>query len=178
MALPRLAKWLSLTGIKPVAYVPLITFAFQPEDASSGFIAQLFASLPDKDFGQIIDDPAKFSEVELNLKEAASMRARWTSYSHVSYPMWVLGNLYLVKGLSSGAYNLHYLICANSLYTKAVGFMRPGDNPELYAALYNNLAFLNFVHWSVNGNDKFKKKQCLAFLDTPKISKLASTPLS
>ncbi len=74
------------------------------------------------------------------LRSAALYRGRWTTFAHLAYPNWRLGNSHLENYLQRGRTERAELLCALEAYSQGASHLQPGDNPHLRAALFANKA--------------------------------------
>lgn len=66
-----------------------------------------------------------------DLKKAFAVRYNWTSQAHRAYPLFLLGN----ERIRAGQFDQETAI----LFEKAIGYIRPFENPNLRGAIMNNL---------------------------------------
>jgi hypothetical protein len=147
-----------LSGIKDalplliVSSVPVIGFSLQPATESAAFLTELLSNplvsgsvLNQQNFSKL--------EAEISLIKSGRILGGWTSFAHRAYPWWLLGNLYLAQAFSSDKLQTGYLNCAQKAYRRALGFLRAQDNLELYAAILNNFAVLEYLDFLLEGNE-------------------------
>jgi hypothetical protein len=93
-----------------------------------------------------------------DLQSAASRVAFWRTYSHRAYPYFLLGNYYTKQMVKLGAVGGADALCAKDAFGSALGVIFFRDNPELYAALTNNLAVMIAYQGGVKKNRKMVKR--------------------
>ncbi len=120
-------------GIRTVG----ISDAWDPN--TLGFIGRLLPLWRDfpSQLSERRDDGAIF---EQGVRSVAALKARWTSFSHRALPMWMTGTYHLVRAISSEQLEKGELSCAINSLEAARSQLRPADNPELQAAIANNLS--------------------------------------
>jgi len=75
------------------------------------------------------------------LLAAAYLRSYWNSNSHRAFPIWRMGNQYLLDALRSNTYEPGEIECALAAYQKAASYLdKPSMNQELHSAILNNHA--------------------------------------
>lgn len=130
--------------LKPVRSVPIIGLSFKPMKVTARFLAGL--------------ERALLSETPTEIYDLALIATSWSSFAHRSFAWWKLGNLYLEQVLSKDSYEPGELDCARKAYQEALGLMDPADNPELYAAISNNLAISLIMHSRLDGDKRAMRK--------------------
>lgn len=141
----------SLGVLELVTYVPAVGVSLKPLPATADFIAALSAGIAN-DNGAFFPSRNKVNTRETSLLAAARRDDLWRTAAHRALAWWRVGNEYFVRSLaapSGGGLRL----CALDAYTEALGLFRGSDNPELYAALHNNVAVLQVVR-GVLGEEK------------------------
>ena len=132
LEIPAAHEW--LRALRLVLTVPVIGLSYNPPNETGGFLALLFSGLAGGSRGTVLS-PSQ----ELHLRDAGEMVAAWTSFAHKAYPYLLLGNHYLAQAFSREAYQAGEMHCALRAYLRGLSFLRPGNNPDLEAALHNNL---------------------------------------
>jgi hypothetical protein len=79
---------------------------------------------------------------ELDMRAAARIISAWRTEEHRGFAWWMLGNYYFRKSLVSTTSRRGYITCATKAYKAAASYVRPKENPELFAAIHNNYAGL------------------------------------
>lgn len=139
-----LNDWLDAMQLKVIESVSGLSLAFEPQRETSLFLAEFFAGLLGK------------QEREIFLRSSASLTALWRSYAHRAYPLWVLGNLHSFNGLGFGKYQSGELECAMQAYENSRGYLRTGQNDELYAASLNNEAVILLIRAQKEGKRQYR----------------------
>lgn len=129
-------------GLQIAKSVPLFSLSYYPANATAYFIMLIFESLHATDRGM----------AELALKEAGGFRSFWKTTQHRAFPLFRLGNMALEDAIRDGRYEAGSLHCAAVSLYKALKYMGPKDNPQLTAAIYNNLGVVSFVKGVQEGN--------------------------
>lgn len=133
---------LAMLGVLPALALPSFGLALEPQNETSKFLSALAVGLmPQLARADNLADV----EREMSLKEAGQIVSHWRSQAHRGYPWWALGNHYIAEGLRNGVYESASIACALEAYGKARSFVRPADNPELYASISNNIGILNYL---------------------------------
>lgn len=125
-----------LLSLQIVESFPASGLSFEPAGESATFLGLLIRGLA----GVAKGIPGtKHEEALLALKQAMQLEALWTSYAHRTVAGFFLGNAHLKAAFAAQQTAIGELDCASSAYRQALGSIRDGDNPELEAAVYNNL---------------------------------------
>lgn len=138
----------SIASMKLHYNVRAIGLSFQENQQTITFVANLIDGVSRRLDGSDLD------KAELAFKSAAGQESRWTSFAHRAYPLWALGNMYLESAIRNGTFNKRELECAIRSYRSALEFLRTGDNLDLRASIFNNLAVAHVVRGYYAGKRK------------------------
>jgi len=144
-----------LTNTLPFTLImnlPIIGLTYEPERDSVQFIADVLSAM----HLRTRDGLEARALEETEFINSASYSATWSSFSHRAFPWWMLGNIYLLNSLRDGGYQPAYLECALEAYTKALGFLRVGDNSELLSAIHNNYAVAIYAKLVFEDRPRFR----------------------
>lgn len=131
-----------LQSLRLIKSVPASGFSYEPRGESAAFLAYLVSGLA----GAQAQASAEQRELAiLSLSQALAIEGGWTSYAHRSLAGLFLGNAYFQTAISSSNFGRTEAACAIGAYQQALGLIRPGDNPELEAALFNNLGVALYI---------------------------------
>lgn len=133
-----------------VQSVPAIGLSYAPELYTSSFLAELLTGTLPRSY-HLADGTGSEAGKEMALASAASIVAGWTSRAHRAYPLWVLGNMHLLRALRGPKPEIGETRCALAFYRKARHFLQRHDNPELMAAIANNFGVAIFVQGTERG---------------------------
>ncbi len=131
----------SLGRLQMVTGIPVIGLSYQPRYDSAVFAAALLSGVESLRASNGLLTPA----AETELRYAAERSSFWTSFAHRAFPWFLLGNAYLRASFGAQGLQPALLKCAEQAYGAAAGNMRLSDNPELFAAIHNNLAVLYYL---------------------------------
>jgi hypothetical protein len=134
----------SLSGFTLITSVDEIGISGSSDPATVEFIGRLIPLWAN--FSTVLTgrDGAKHLEqngaehFEQSIRSLSLVKARWTSFSHRALPMWMTGTYHLAHILMSGEIERGEVLCALTAFEAARAQLRPGDNPELEAAILNN----------------------------------------
>lgn len=128
--------------VRAITTVPVIGLSTSPEAATASFIASLSALLSQ-------ESPSVQSDPETFARGIADTRSQWTSFAHLSYPLLLVANSYLLRATHDLALGniipRAELGCARDAYSEAAALLQPYDNPPLRAALFNNKGITLFL---------------------------------
>lgn len=127
-------------GLKIVEKVPWIGLSYKPIRQTAEFLSAVF-----------------HGSTEM-LQFAAQMQAPWTSYAHRGLAYLYLGNQQLKTALGGQRYNFAAMDCAIASYQAGWALVQTGDNPELKAALLNNLAVGTYLQGVYEDQKQLRKK--------------------
>jgi hypothetical protein len=124
-----------------VTSVPEIGLSTSPPEATANFLALLI----NLDDGAFTSDRPVSESTSRALRIMALQRAPWTTNAHLAYPMWRIGTAALVELLVAKYYQFSEMKCVTRAFESALLRLQPGDNPELRAAILNNLAVARYL---------------------------------
>jgi len=125
-------------ALELVTAVQVVGTSYAPRGDSARVIAALMTGLQYAADGR--DEAAKGL-----LRYAGERAAFWITNAHRGLAWLLLGNLYLREGFADGRYQPAALSCAETAYIAAISNLMPWDNPELSAAINNNLGVLYYL---------------------------------
>ncbi|NDC36896.1 MAG: hypothetical protein EBZ48_02460 [Proteobacteria bacterium] len=134
--------------------VSVVALAFEPKESTAFFVARLFEALAHP------LDPAspQFEEAyranHLILQLAADQAYRYPTRVHRSFPQWRLGTNSILMYLRSGATQIGYLECARASLEKGLAMMASKENPDLAAAILNNLGVVALLRGEALGDQQ------------------------
>jgi hypothetical protein len=82
-------------------------------------------------------DRPEFENLAIDL---ATMRARWTSYNHLAFALWMAATQHLVRAIEGEQLDVGELQCAQRRFEQALKGFKVGDNPDLETAIRANYA--------------------------------------
>lgn len=141
----------ALLGVEVVSSIPVIGMSYQPRGDTARFVAALISGI-----GAAEGSAAGRAESEL--RYAGERAAFWLSNAHRGLAWFLLGNLQLHEALADGRYQPALFECAENAYTAAAGNLMPWDNPELYAAIHNNLGALYYLQSRFGSRSELLKR--------------------
>ena len=133
--------WEGVTDLLLVTGVPIVGLSYEPRGDSEKFIAALFTGIQ----SLTQDTQQGRALAETNLLYAAGRQAFWASNAHRGLAWFLLGTLYTKQAFAEGGYQRSLARCAETAFIAAGMNLLPKDNPELYAAIGNNLGVLYFL---------------------------------
>lgn len=152
-ALLKITSALKLNLVNEVSGTGLSN-AFSP--ATQQYLARMIAAMTAFNDGQM-------DLAEENLVNAASIVERWTSTNHRAYALWMLGTLYLNKAFAQNVIEPAYLNCASDYFIRSRSFLKRDLNPELTAAVLNNMASTHFLSYIFLGRKDLRKRALKEF---------------
>ena len=133
-------RWQDLRIIRSVSSMGL---SHGHQDATVHFIADLIPLW--SDFARDTSPGADSSTLDSRLNSLSRTQARWSSRSHIGFVLWMLGTYHLIRALEADTLGTGDLVCASREFNDALGQFRQKDNPELYAAIQNNLGIVGLI---------------------------------
>jgi hypothetical protein len=146
-------------GYNVVFHPPSITVSNPKDLATAGFVADLLAAFTMNREEHNHNEARK----ELLYAGAALIEARWKSRMHRALPAWLIGNGALLRAFSTSQVQLSELDCAIKWYGYAAGLFKPGDNPELAGAIYNNWGVALALRGWLGGVSEDRRQATLLF---------------
>jgi hypothetical protein len=116
--------------------IPGVEVSFEPVTQTGRYLAQLIEAI------SLEHENAPEDTLETLYLSMGHHLSRWSSYAHVAYPWFKLGNIYLRKAYESTDGPTSYAQCANHAYSSAAAFLQPYTHPQLRATVFNNKAVL------------------------------------
>jgi hypothetical protein len=126
----------------------------------SGASAEFMALLTKGVVASTVGDPAG----ELSLAEAAKVQGRWTSSVHRALPLMLLAERHLMAAVKGSDLQRGYLECASQAIFSASHQGLYKNNPELFAALYNDIGVVLWLKWLSTGEDRLRSS-AIAYWD-------------
>ena len=146
-------------GYEIVSHPASITVGNPNEAGTAAFVADLLAAFSMKpEHGDELQ-----ARQELLYAGAARIEARWKSRMHRALPAWLLGNGALLRAFSASQVQMPELDCALKWYSYAAGLFKPGDNPELAGAIYNNWGVAMALRGWLGGHPDDLRQAALLF---------------
>jgi hypothetical protein len=135
---------LGLHDLQIISQVPEVGVSKGLDPATSEFIGRLLRVVPN--FPQALRGEHDADDIELQLRSAAAIQARWTSSAHIAAPKWMLGTLHLMKAVSGPELSWGDLVCAEVAFRSArIIAIKTGAPPALYSAILNNEAVVHIL---------------------------------
>lgn len=125
-----------------VSTIPVFGMSYSPANHTVEFLSRFFVASHEKD------------KAELFYKNAGSYAPLWTQSTHLSYSLFLLGNIYLERVLGGVDYQEAEMKCALNAYAKSASLILGKHNPELTAALDNNIGIAYYVKSLFSGKKK------------------------
>lgn len=138
----------AMGSLKIVNSVPLVGLSFQPQRDTARFVAEIALG------SSVVNPRGSQQDRELALYHALGTAGTWTSFAHRGFAGLKLGNLLLEQAIKNDSISRMTLNCAISAYQKGLSFLRPKDDPELNAALRNNLGVAIYIRSIFDGSIK------------------------
>lgn len=141
---PGAGAWLA-PELRLVLGIEEIGMTLKPDLETAGFVASLMDA--ERGYRAGIENPAALDlpRVETSLRALGTSIAPWQSFAHRALPLFLLGNLHFVRGMHADTPIEADLKCSADAWQAALRLIRRNDNPELVAALYNNLGVVALV---------------------------------
>jgi hypothetical protein len=140
----RRLRELGVHDLHIISQVPEVGVSKGLDPATSEFIGRLLRVVPG--FPQALRGERDTDDIELQLRSAAAIKARWTSLAHIAAPKWMLGTLHLMKAVSGSELSWGDLICAEVAFRSArIIAIKTGAPPALYSAILNNEAIVHIL---------------------------------
>jgi len=149
-----------------VLEVPGFGVSFMPAGGTAGFLSLVFGETGS---GRGLLPPLTPARESL-LRAAMHTADLWRSFAHRAWPAFVLGNHHLVSAIENGPYEPAELRCAVQAYEAALGFLRPGDNPPLQAAILNNQAVADLLRHEEEGGDEWRRRAWRLLRESAKVA--------
>lgn len=133
-----------LRSIKLSNSLDHIVLPYSPIRDSAAFVAIILKAVSKKD---------KQSEIlKLDLIEALNYHANWTDVSHRSAAGLILANIYLEELLSTEPIQSALIRCVMRVFKQAEKNLQTKNNPELKAAIYNNMGVTKYLSFLISKN--------------------------
>jgi len=129
------------------------------QDATVHFIADLIPLW--SDFARDTLPGVDSSTLDSRLNSLSRTQARWSSRSHIAFVLWMLGTYHLIRAVEADTLGMGDLVCASREFNDALGQFRQKDNPELYAAIQNNLAIVGLIEADYAENRDLQRRRAL-----------------
>lgn len=135
--------------------IPGFDISYEPLQQTGLFISRFIHSL------ELEARSRPFEQLEQLYIEMGEHRSGWKKHTHMGYPWWKLGNLYVEEAFASVSGNT-WAKCAAGAYSKAAARLHPHAHPLLRASTFNNKA----VSLLIGGGSQTKadKKAALVLL--------------
>ncbi|MCI5064818.1 hypothetical protein MRY87_03735 [bacterium] len=141
-------------GVLVVNAIPGLDLSLEPVQQTGLFLARILEALENS------GGPEELEENEVLYQTMANHESHWGERTHLAYPMWRLGNLYLEEWYLSGVSSA--FTCAIDAYGDAASAVHPHAHPLLRAAIFNNKAAILLL--SQKPSAKKKRKAIRAHL--------------
>lgn len=136
-------------GFKIVGGVNYLPIPYQPRQDTAKFIAALLTA------GKLIrKDGSLPTQAEVELKYITGRDTLWLASFHKGLPWMMLGNGYLFEALRGGRIQWSFIECAIAAYRRALLYADARGNPELFAAINNNMAVTLYIKGLIKGEKK------------------------
>lgn len=142
-----------------VVSVPIIGVRYDPINETVQYISEILTaeSMPDLSSGQ-----------EAAFGAAGSINAPWTLLMNRAYAWWREGNIHLRRALNSDSPELGELACAGRAYAIAKNMLAFENHPELFNAISNNQALVDYFRGRVAGEPLLVKRAIWEFRSAAK----------
>jgi hypothetical protein len=134
----RFVEHLETLDLYIIRTVPSIEISDGNRAASVAYVARVAALW--RDVLQAASPGADLPGFENQAIELATMRARWTSYNHLKFALWMAGTRHLVRAIEGQHLDVGELQCAQRRFEQALKGFKVGDNPDLETAIRANYA--------------------------------------
>jgi hypothetical protein len=167
-SLPSDSAWATLhaahrlADLKVIVSAPIIGMSDSKQLPTLQFIGGLVSVWGT--FPLVLQSHEEDPDFERRLNSLASMKARWTAFSHRALPMWMAGTYQLSRALAESEPQMGSLVCALGSFEAAHNQLRPGDNPELEIAIMNNQAIGYLAKAAFGSSPKVSRAAALALL--------------
>lgn len=155
-------EWQKLRAMKVVTAVPRVGMSGSSDPATVEFVGKLVPMW--RIFYSALLAPEEYPSFEQSVRNVSAIKARWTSFSHRALPMWMTGSYHLVRALGEDVPEYGEIQCALAAFKAARAQLRPGDNVELEAAVFNNHGVAVFADSLVSGHPKRRRKLAATLL--------------
>ncbi|HMO02277.1 MAG TPA: hypothetical protein PKD37_08005 [Oligoflexia bacterium] len=128
--------------------IPSFAMPLRPLTPTAQFLARLTVAL----FLPVAEDQ------ELALRDATRVIARWNSFSHYGYVLFLRGNLLFERALKEPLSAKGLITCARVSYLNALSKLHGSKQLFLRSAIVSNLTLLNIFAGLLEGEEKFDLK--------------------
>jgi len=129
-------------------FVPAIGMSHGHERGTIHFLGEVIRSW--RVVPEVLVIGADSGDFEGRLEALAKMQARWTSRSHLAFPLWLSATAHLIRATEGAALQEAELKCALTQFKEALGLFRTRDNPALQMAVRNNYAIALLVQTQID----------------------------
>lgn len=135
---------LGVKDLQIMTYVPWIGVAQALDAATAEFVGSFLRI--SRDFPNALRGVSTAGDIELQLRGAAWIRARWTTSEHIGAIKWMLGTLHLMRAISGPELDWGEFKCAEASFdgTRLIA-VKTGGNLALNAAIFNNESVLRIL---------------------------------
>jgi hypothetical protein len=137
--------------------VPMIGVSREPVIATATFLAEL--TLASDSMLAIFDNPGLLEQA----RTVGFLQAGWSANAHLAYAWWLVGNYQLVQAANEQSFQPAEYRCAQQAYLLALRYLQINSNPELKAAILNNLAVSQVAQGILEGKHKRAYRKALVF---------------
>jgi hypothetical protein len=146
----RIAKKLQMVDFVAVTAIP-----FSPAESTAFFVARVFEALSATLEPHAHGRAARYWASRAALLLAADAPQQYPSRAHRAYALWRSGTNSLLMFLGSNATETGYLDCARVDLQRALAMLIRRENPDLAAAILNNLGVLAVLSSDVQGDPEW-----------------------